>query len=253
MTFSLYSLKLNTQALLEVLMIKVAHLNKNYGQIEAVKDFSLVINAREKLALLGPNGAGKSTVMRMLATLIRPSSGKITIGGLDVEKNSDAVRKLIGFLPENPPIYPELRVREFLSFVAGLRSISKKEEKQSIDEVITNCNLESVYNRICGELSKGYRQRLGIAQAIIHKPEILILDEPTNGLDPTQMHEMKIMLEKVAANSIVILSTHLMNVAQEFCSKVAILSAGKLVTLGSVEDLTKRQTLEEQYLKVVNQ
>lgn len=232
-------------------MIEVRNLSKNYGQIEAIKGLSFVIKGGSSVALLGPNGAGKSTTMRILTTLLRPSSGEVRVAGFDVMKDPDFVRRNIGFLPETPPIYPELTVLEYLRFVAKIKQISRKNQKAAIEEIVERCALAGVRKRLCGQLSKGYRQRLGIAQAVIHKPAVLVLDEPTSGLDPAQIQETRALVKSLGAQSTILLSTHVLSEAASMCSSAVIIAGGKLVREVSIDELTTDSSFEDEYLRAV--
>jgi ABC-2 type transport system ATP-binding protein len=218
-------------------MIQVEHLTKKYGPTRAVNDISFQVKTGEILGFLGPNGAGKTTTMKILTCFMPPSEGTVTIDDLDVFEDSLAVRRKIGYLPESAPMYTEMNVAEYLSFVAGVRGIPKNRLKERMDEMIRVCGLEGVTRKEIAELSKGYRQRVGLAQAMIHDPEILILDEPTSGLDPNQIVEIRNLIKRLGEEKTVILSTHILPEVQATCDRVLIISQGKLVADGSPAEL----------------
>src|SRR5215831_19083260 len=221
-------------------MIKVEGLTKRYARTVAVNDISFEVEKGQIVGFLGPNGAGKTTTMRVLTCFLPPSSGKATIAGFDVQENPQEVKKRIGYLPETPPVYPEMEVIEYLDFVGQLKGISKGDIKSRVDDVISRCALGDVRTKLIGKLSKGYRQRVGIAQAIIHNPDVLILDEPTSGLDPKQIIEIRELLRQLAGEHTIILSTHILSEVENSCERVIIVSQGKLVAIDSVSNLTNR-------------
>src|SRR5215472_7425825 len=221
-------------------MIKVEGLTKRYARTVAVDDISFEVEKGQIVGFLGPNGAGKTTTMRVLTCFLPPTSGKATIAGFDVQENPQEVKKRIGYLPETPPLYPEMEVIEYLDFVGQLKGIAKSEIKSRVDDVITRCALGDVRLRLIGKLSKGYRQRVGIAQAIIHNPDVLILDEPTSGLDPKQIIEIRELLRALAGEHTIILSTHILSEVEHSCERVIIISQGRLVAQDSVSNLTNR-------------
>jgi ABC-2 type transport system ATP-binding protein len=221
-------------------MIQVDHLTKNYGPTVAVDDVSFDVATGEILGFLGPNGAGKTTTMKVLTCFMPPTKGTVTIDGLDVFEQSLEVRRRIGYLPESAPIYTEMNVTEYLSFVAGVRGIPKSKLKERIEAMASVCGLEEVIRKEIGELSKGYRQRVGLAQAMIHDPDLLILDEPTSGLDPNQIVEIRNLIKQLGAEKTVILSTHILPEVQATCDRVLIISRGKLVADGSPTELTSQ-------------
>ncbi len=233
------------------IMIETKNLSKHYGQFEAVKNLTFSLNQGEIVGLLGPNGAGKTTTMRMLTTFLAPSAGSAVVAGFDICKQPDLVRKNIGYLPETPPLYLELRVKEYLSFVAKLKGVSGPEVSKSVDEVIERCFLNDVTNKLCGHLSKGYRQRVGLAQAIVHKPAVIILDEPTSGLDPAQIIEIRKLIRELGEDHTVILSTHILPEVSETCSSVIIIANGEVASSGTIEELTQDGTLEEKFLSAI--
>lgn len=232
-------------------MIEATNLSKRYREIEAVSNLSFKISANQVVGLLGPNGAGKTTTMRMLTTFLPPSAGTATICGYDINKQSHEVRKNIGYLPETPPLYLELTVVEYLTFVAGLKGVPTKKIKSAVEDMLQRCSLTAVPNRLCGELSKGYRQRVGLAQALIHNPQVIILDEPTSGLDPAQIIEIRQLIKNLAKDHTVILSTHILQEVAETCSRVLIIAQGQIVVEGGFDELTKEKTLEQRFLDAV--
>ena len=221
-------------------MIKVEGLTKRYARTVAVDDISFEVEKGQIVGFLGPNGAGKTTTMRVLTCFLPPSAGKATIAGFDVLENPQEVKKRIGYLPETPPVYPEMEVIEYLTFVGQLKGISSADIKRRADEVIERCSLGDVRAKLIGKLSKGYRQRVGIAQAIIHNPDVLILDEPTSGLDPKQIIEIRALLKHLSGDHTIILSTHILTEVEQSCERVIIISQGKLVAQDSVSNLTNR-------------
>lgn len=223
-------------------MIEVRNLTKRFGGKKAVDDISFTVSKGEILGFLGPNGAGKTTTMRMLSCYFSPTRGSIKIGGFELnEENSIKIRKLIGYMPENVPIYPEFRVNQSLEFTAEVKGMKNAAyRKKRINEVIELCGLKEVYKQITGTLSKGYRQRLGIAQTLLNDPEILILDEPTAGLDPRQIIEIRNLIKSFKGNKTVILSTHILPEVEGTCSRVIIINNGKIAAMDTPDNLTKQ-------------
>ena len=221
-------------------MIKVEGLTKRYARTVAVDDISFEVEKGQIVGFLGPNGAGKTTTMRVLTCFLPPTSGKANIAGFDVLEQPQEVKKRIGYLPETPPLYPEMEVTEYLTFVGQLKGISSADIKNRADEVIGRCALGDVRSKLIGKLSKGFKQRVGIAQAIIHNPDVLILDEPTSGLDPKQIIEIRDLLRALAGDHTIILSTHILSEVEHSCDRVIIISQGKLVAQDSVANLTNR-------------
>jgi ABC-2 type transport system ATP-binding protein len=232
-------------------MIEVEHLAKSYGDFHAVRDVTFTAGKGEVVGFLGPNGAGKTTTLRMLTTYMPPSSGTSRIAGSDIIKNPEQVRRKIGYLPETPPLYKEMTVREYLLFIARIREIPSKEIKARVEEAESSCFLSDVKDRLCQNLSKGYRQRVGLAQAIIHKPEVIILDEPTSGLDPRQIIDIRKLILSLAKDRTVILSTHILPEVTAVCSKVVIVNRGLVVLQGSIGDVTRTKSLEEVFMECV--
>lgn len=218
-------------------MIEVEHLSKTYGSTPAINDVTFSVEPGEILGFLGPNGAGKTTTMRILAGYLPATEGKARIAGFDVNDDSLAVRQRIGYLPETPPLYPEMTVEGFLHFVARIKGISAGDRANKVTAAIARCNLEDKRKVIIRKLSKGYRQRVGIAQAIVHDPPAIILDEPTVGLDPRQIIEVRNLIKSLAGTHTIILSTHILPEVSMTCSRVAIINQGKLVATNTPENL----------------
>lgn len=221
-------------------MIEVKSLCKSYGSFKAVDDLSFKVEAGQVLGFLGPNGAGKSTTMKMLTGFLTPTSGIALINGIDVVEDSVAARKNIGYLPEGAPSYGEMTVQQFLSFVARARLIDKTGVTSSVDGVIRKLNLSEVKHQIIETLSKGFKRRVGLAQAIIHDPQILILDEPTDGLDPNQKREVRNLIRDMAKDKIIIISTHILEEVQAVCNRVMIIAHGKLLVDDTPQGLITR-------------
>jgi ABC-2 type transport system ATP-binding protein len=218
-------------------MIEVEHLSKTYGSTPAIHDVSFRVEPGEILGFLGPNGAGKTTTMRILAGYLPATDGKAKIAGFDVQENSLAVRQRIGYLPETPPLYPEMTVEGFLHFVTRIKGIPPGDRADQVTAAIKRCNLEDKRKVIIRKLSKGYRQRVGIAQAIVHDPPAIILDEPTVGLDPRQIIEVRNLIKSLAGTHTIILSTHILPEVSMTCSRVAIINRGKIVATNTPENL----------------
>jgi len=210
-------------------MIEVKEFRRSFGPIVAVDGISFSVEKGQVLGLLGPNGAGKSTAMRMLACFLRPDSGTATILGCDILKNPIEVRRSIGYLAENVPAYNEMTVGSFLNFVCDARQIKGKERKQALDRIVPKCSIESVYHQTIETLSKGYKRRVGLAQALIHDPDVLILDEPTDGLDPNQKYEVRKLINKMAKDKCIIISTHILEEVEAVCSRTIIIAKGRIL------------------------
>ena len=221
-------------------MIEVKNLTKRYGPTVAVDNVSFSAKTGEVLGFLGPNGAGKTTTMRVLTCYLSADEGNVTVDGYDVFDESVEVRRRIGYLPESAPLYTDMGVIDYLKFIAQVRDIPKSQRQQRTKEVIDICGLESVIQKDVGELSKGYRQRLGLAQSLIHDPPILILDEPTSGLDPSQIIEIRNLIKEVGKEKIIIFSTHILPEVSATCSRILIINDGKIVANGSPESLADR-------------
>ena len=221
-------------------MIKVEGLTKRYARTIAVDDISFEVEKGQIVGFLGPNGAGKTTTMRVLTCFLPPTAGKATVADFDVTEHPLEVKKRIGYLPETPPLYPEMEVSEFVTFVGKLKGVPKSELARRVDQVIDRCAIGDVRSRLIGKLSKGYRQRVGLAQAIIHNPDVLILDEPTAGLDPKQIIETRELIHNLSGEHTIILSTHILSEVEHSCDRVIIINKGKLVATDSVSNLTSR-------------
>lgn len=232
-------------------MIEVKSVNKFFGNIKALDNVSFFIDRNELIGLLGPNGAGKTTLMRIITSYIAPTTGDVFINGKNVREYSKEIKSQLGYLPENNPLYDDMTVKETLKFFGKIRGISGGELKKSIDRVVKDCGLKEVFYRPVGDLSKGYRQRVGLASALIHNPPILILDEPTHGLDPIQVVEIRKLLKLLAEEKTVILSSHILPEVSEICSRVIMINRGKLVADGSISQLTKEaRSLPEIILEI---
>lgn len=218
-------------------MIELQNLTKSYGGVKAVDGVTLSVPKGQILGFLGPNGAGKTTTMRMVTGYMPPTSGTIVVDGLTMEKDSLAIREKIGYLPEMAPVYSDMNVLDYLHYVCALRRIAPDRIGPRVKEVVDRCGLGSVLGKDVGQLSKGYRQRVGLAQAIIHNPEILILDEPTAGLDPNQIVEIRALIKELGREKTVILSTHILSEVQATCTRVIIISNGKIVADNTPEGL----------------
>ncbi|MGF1591555.1 MAG: ABC transporter ATP-binding protein [Pleurocapsa sp.] len=217
--------------------IEVEHLSKVYGSTTAIEDIHFSVAEGEIIGFLGPNGAGKTTTMRILAGYLPATSGTARIAGYDVHRHSMQVRRCIGYLPETPPLYPDMTVQGFLSFVAKLKGIKGSDRRRQVDNAIKRCQLTAQKNITIRKLSQGYRQRVGIAQAIVHEPPVIILDEPTVGLDPRQIIEVRNLIKSLAGEHTIILSTHILPEASMICDRVTIINHGKVVTTNTPQDL----------------
>src|SRR5437867_1195102 len=218
-------------------MIEVEKLTKNYGPVNAIRDVSFSVAPGEIVGFLGPNGAGKSTTMRILSCFMPASGGTARVAGYDVFRESMEVRRRIGYLPENVPLYSDMRVAPYLDFVAEIKGVARGERRRRVADVMDRCRVADVQNRLIGTLSKGYRQRVGLAQAIVSDPEVLILDEPTIGLDPRQITEIRSLIKSLAGQHTVILSTHILPVVSMVCSGVIIINKGAIVAQGPIDSL----------------
>jgi ABC-2 type transport system ATP-binding protein len=221
-------------------MITAKNLTKRYARTVAVDEISFDVAKGQIVGFLGPNGAGKTTTMRMLTCFLPPSSGTATVAGFDVLEKPLEVKKRIGYLPETPPIYPEMETTEYLDFVGKLKGLSGSDLQKRVDYVCERCAITDVKNKLLGKLSKGYRQRVGLAQAIIHNPDVLILDEPTAGLDPKQINETRDLIKSLAGDHTIILSTHILSEVEQTCEQVIIINKGRLVATDSVRNLRAR-------------
>jgi ABC-2 type transport system ATP-binding protein len=221
-------------------VIEVQHLTKRYGPTTAVDDVSFRVERGEVLGFLGPNGAGKTTTMRVLTGYMPPSEGKAIVAGYDVFAQPIEAKRRTGYLPETPPLYPEMTVRDYLSFVARIKGVPRNDRKSRVNTVMERTRIADMANRHCAKLSKGYRQRVGLAQAIMHNPDVLILDEPTAGLDPKQINETRQLIKGLAGDHTVILSTHILPEVSQTCHRVVIINKGRVVAVDTPENLTAR-------------
>jgi ABC-2 type transport system ATP-binding protein len=221
-------------------MIKVENLVKAFGAKLAVNDVSFTVERGEVLGFLGPNGAGKSTTMRMVTGFIPPTSGRITVGGHDIVEEPLAAKRLFGYLPENAPSYTDMTVHGFLNFCAELRGLQGDARKQAVNRAVELCFLESVLYQSIDTLSKGYKHRTGLAQSLIHDPSILIMDEPTDGLDPNQKYEVRNLIKRMGENKAIIFSTHILEEVEAVCSRVIIIDRGRIVANGTPQELKAR-------------
>ena len=230
-------------------MIEVSHLTKKYGGHLAVDDVSLTVEDGQIYGLLGPNGAGKSTIMNILTGYLSATSGQVTVAGHPLPEEADEAKACVGYLPEQPPLYPEMTVGEYLNFVAELKKVPRAQRKEQVLRAARRTGLEKVLPRLIRSLSKGYKQRVGIAQALLGSPKIIILDEPTVGLDPAQVIEMRKLIRELGKAHTVILSSHILSEVQAACQQVLILSKGKLAASGTLQELTADgRSLEEVFL-----
>jgi ABC-2 type transport system ATP-binding protein len=233
-------------------MISIKDLRRSFGPVVAVDGVSFDVQKGEVLGFLGPNGAGKSTVMRMLACFLKPDSGTATVCGHDILKNPLDVRKSIGYLAENNPAYNEMTVGSFLNFICDARAIFGGDRKKALDRVVPVCAISSVYHQTIETLSKGYRRRVGLAQSLIHDPQVLILDEPTDGLDPNQKHEVHQLIGKMAKDKCIIVSTHILDEVEQVCSRTIIIARGKILVDSTPEKLRQQYncSLDEVFRKI---
>jgi ABC-2 type transport system ATP-binding protein len=221
-------------------MIEVEHLTKRYGPTLAVSDVSFGVRKGEILGFLGPNGAGKTTTMRVITGYLPPTEGRVTVDGFDVSEQPLESKRRIGYLPEQPPVYPDMTVLEYLAFVARIKGVPRREVARRVEEASEKAAVTNVSKRPIGKLSKGYRQRVGLAQALINNPDVLILDEPTAGLDPKQIIETRELITGLAGQHTVVLSTHILPEVAKTCHRVVVISGGKVVAVGSPDELTQR-------------
>lgn len=233
-------------------MIKVERLSKSFGPFQAVKDISFEVKRGEILGFLGPNGAGKTTTMRMITGVIPPTSGTALVDAFDIVQDPLEVKKRIGYLPETPPVYPDFTVRAYLSFVAKIKGLSAELQKDNIGWAMEKCGLQDVQKRLIGNLSKGFRQRVGLAGAIVHKPDVLILDEPTVGLDPKQIREIRKMIQELSSDHTIILSTHILPEVAMICDRAAIIQQGKIVMDDQMSNITSEKSLEEVFIDIIS-
>ena len=234
-------------------MIEVSHLTKQYGNHLAVDDVSFTVADGPICGLLGPNGAGKSTIMNILTGYLSATSGQVTVAGHPLPEEADAAKACVGYLPEQPPLYPEMTVQEYLTFAAELKGVKKAERKEQVCRAARRTGLETVLPRLIRSLSKGYKQRVGIAQALLGSPRLIILDEPTVGLDPAQVIEIRKLIRELGRAHTVILSSHILSEVQAVCRQILILSKGHLAAAGSLEELTADgKSLEEVFLELTD-
>lgn len=234
-------------------MIEVSHLTKQYGNHLAVDDVSFTVADGQICGLLGPNGAGKSTIMNILTGYLSATSGQVTVAGHPLPEEADAAKACVGYLPEQPPLYPEMTVQEYLTFAAELKGVKKAERKEQVCRAARRTGLEAVLPRLIRSLSKGYKQRVGIAQALLGSPRLIILDEPMVGLDPAQVIEIRKLIRELGRAHTVILSSHILSEVQAVCQQILILSKGHLAAAGSLEELTADgKSLEAVFLELTN-
>ena len=234
-------------------MIEVSHLTKQYGNHLAVDDVSFTVADGQICGLLGPNGAGKSTIMNILTGYLSATSGQVTVAGHPLPEEADAAKACVGYLPEQPPLYPEMTVQEYLTFATELKGVKKAERKEQVCRAARRTGLEAVLPRLIRSLSKGYKQRVGIAQALLGSPRLIILDEPTVGLDPAQVIEIRKLIRELGRAHTVILSSHILSEVQAVCQQILILSKGHLAAAGSLEELTADgKSLEEVFLELTD-
>lgn len=218
-------------------IVKIEKLRKEFGLLTAVDDISFEVKKGEVLGFLGPNGAGKSTTMKMITGFLTPTSGSVAVDGFDITQQPLEVKRRIGYLPEGAPAYPDMTPLSFLNFIAEIRGLSNNQKQQRIDDVVSRVNLESVLHQPIETLSKGFKRRVGLAQAILHDPEVLILDEPTDGLDPNQKHEVRSLIKQMAEEKVIILSTHILEEVHAVCSRAIIIAHGKVLADGTPNEL----------------
>ena len=233
-------------------MIEVANLTKRYGDLFAVRDVSFTAPTGQILGFLGPNGAGKTTTMRIITGFMPATSGTVRVEGFDVFDQSTEVRRRIGYLPENPPLYNDMAVIPYLRFVARLKGVARREVEPAVERVLETCGLTAVRDRLTGHLSKGFRQRVGLAQALIHDPPVLVLDEPTIGLDPAQIRDIRSLIKTLGGKRTVVLSTHILPEVAQVCDKVVIISNGHIVVEDTLANVTKGRSLEEVFLDAIS-
>jgi ABC-2 type transport system ATP-binding protein len=221
-------------------VIEVQHLTKRYGPFTAVDDVSFSVGSGEILGFLGPNGAGKTTTMRVITGYMPASDGTVTVAGHDVFAAPIEAKKRTGYLPETPPLYPDMTVRDYVTFVARIKGVPSREVRSRVDEVMKRTHVADMASRHCGKLSKGYKQRVGLAQALIHNPDVLVLDEPTAGLDPKQIIESRQLIKELGGSHTVVLSTHILPEVSQTCQRVVIINKGKVVAVDTPDNLTAR-------------
>ncbi len=230
-------------------MIEVEGLTKRYGDFTAIEDISFRVKKGEIVAFLGPNGAGKTTTMRVVTGFLPATEGTVSVSGFDVFEKPMEVKRRIGYLPEHPPVYNEMTVGEYLRFVAKIKGVPRAERSDAMDRVLLRCGLKDRGDMLIGKMSKGYKQRVGLAQAMIHDPDVLILDEPTIGLDPKQIIEIRELIKSLSGEHTIILSTHILQEVMMICQRVLIIHEGRIVADDTLESLTAQDTLESVFLK----
>jgi ABC-2 type transport system ATP-binding protein len=232
-------------------VIEVERLGKRYGELAAVSDVSFRAERGEVVGFLGPNGAGKTTTMRMVTGFLPPSTGRVRVAGFDLLESPRAARRAIGYLPEQPPLYPEMRVADYVNFVASIKDVPAKERPGKVERALAACALLEVRNRVIGRLSKGFRQRVGLAQAIVHDPAVLVLDEPTAGLDPLQIVEIRNLIRSLAdeGGRTIVLSTHILPEVEAICRRVILISGGRIRVDGPLAEIKGSGTLEDVFLR----
>ncbi len=233
-------------------MIEVANLSKRYGDRAAIRDVSFTAQTGQILGFLGPNGAGKTTTMRIITGFMPATSGTVRVDGFDVFEQSSEVRRRIGYLPENPPLYNDMAAVPYLRFAAKLKGMNRAAIEDAIERVLHTCGLTEVRHRLLGHLSKGFRQRVGLAQALIHDPPVLILDEPTIGLDPRQIIEIRSLIKTLRVQRTVVLSTHILPEVSQVCDKVVVINEGRVVLEDQLANLTRTRTLEEVFIEAIS-
>ena len=221
-------------------MIEINNLVKRYGDKNAVKGISFTVNDGEVLGFLGPNGAGKTTTMNIITGYLSSTSGTVKVNGHDILEEPELAKKAIGYIPENPPLYNDMTVKEYLNFICDLKAVEKEKRKNMLDNIVAMVKISDVYDRLIGNLSKGYKQRVGIAQALVGNPSILILDEPTVGLDPNQIIEIRRLIKSLSKNHSIIISSHILSEIQEIADRVVIINRGKIAAIDTISDLSKR-------------
>jgi ABC-2 type transport system ATP-binding protein len=232
-------------------MIEVRDLTKRYGDLLAIDRVSFTAQKGEIVGFLGPNGAGKTTTMRIITGFLPATTGTVKVEGFDIFDNAHEVRKRIGYLPESPPLYADMTVTSYLEFVGRIKGLSRAALPEAVDRALHRCGLTEVPRRVLGHLSKGFRQRVGLAQALIHDPGVLVLDEPTIGLDPRQIRDIRSLVKELAGQRTVILSTHILQEVVQICQKVVIINEGRVVVEDQIDNLTRGISLEEVFMRAI--
>jgi ABC-2 type transport system ATP-binding protein len=234
-------------------MIEVRGLVKRYGDTLALDEVSFGVPEGQVVGFLGPNGAGKTTTLRILSTYLTPDAGRASVAGFDAVGDPMEVRRRIGYLPEHPPLYTDHTVDEYLGFCAALRGVARRKQRSAVDHVLGQCGLGNVRARLIANLSKGYRQRVGLAQALVHAPKVLVLDEPTVGLDPQQIHEIRNLIRSLAGEHTVLLSTHILPEVAMTCSRAVVIHRGRIVAEDALESISGTGSLEEAFLRLTTE